>query len=272
MVANVQLSSPDFRYPYPGIFTASALSASLSGFWIFNQAPGETEEESAQRCSWNLAPGASNAAIDRRWISGIPTFEATYARFPNGKPLVTNLPDWTTAGGAVFMIARTVDTGIVDTNTRSFVCGTYGGNTNFGNGFEFAAVSTSQARSIDYNAAGTVQVNTIDMGTVATDLEKWRLYYYASGATLQARNLNPADGTTPTPTATTLTGNRRVGSQTFSIGGRISDSGTNYDPLIHKDIACVARFDAIPDAGQLSTLSAQMAAVATSLGITLGAA
>lgn len=276
MVANILLQAPAFRFASHGLFRPAALASNLMGAWRFNKAPGETDAAAAQRCSRNLAPGAANGEIDRRWPGGVPTFQSGYARFQNGMPLHTNVADFGAGGGCAFVVARTQDTAIVDANTRGFMLGTYGGNTNFGWGFEFSVYSTAQARAIDYNAGGTVQTNTIDMGT-STDLEKWRVYYVETGRVsgsdrlLAAVNLQ-GDGTTADPADTTLTAGRATGAQTLSIGGRISDSTSNYGAAIHKDIAFVAVFNARPTTGERNSLAAQIALIAADAGLTLGAA
>lgn len=276
-MSTMELHYPPLHLAAQGLFTPAALPSNLIGAFWFNKRDGETQESAARRGSFNKAKGAANNAADRRWIGGIATFESNYARFLNGKPLLTNLPDFGAAGGCVFMVTRTMDTTVGATsNDRAQVLGTYGGNTNKGFGVEFAAVSTSIIRAIDYNTAGTIATNSVDTGTVSTDLQKWRLYYAETGRVsgsdkqLNILNLNPGDGTAPAPAPTVLTGGRSVGTQTWAIGGRISDSATIYTPAVHKDLALVLIFNAMPTVEQRNLIQAQCEQFCTKVGITLG--
>lgn len=270
MVESLEVTAPQFIYPSPGRFRPKAMAAFNTGFWMFNQKPGETDEMSAKRCAVNMALGASREDIDQRWPNGIPTFESSYARFPNSKPLLTNIPDWGPSGGCLFVVSRTMDATVGATsNDRAYMGGTYGGNSSNGFGLEFSTAISSQVRAIDYNAAGGIETNSVDMGSSITDLQKWRVYLLTSGVDLQARNMIPADGT-PNPTPEPLVGSRRSGSQQFSIGGRISDTVGNYTPTVHKDIALVALFTARPSGDDAATLAAQLALIATRMGNTMG--
>lgn len=276
MTQNVIIRKPDLEYAYPGLITPAALTAGLIGAWMFNLKSGESQDAAAERCSYNRAAGASNAFIDRTYPGDKPTFFTNYARFRNDQLLKTNIPDWGSAGGCAFMVARTQDTNVgTSSPNRAPIIGTYGGNTNFGVEFQFSVYSGGTARAIDYNASGTIATNQLT--TAANDLGKWRLYYLESGrasggdALLGAENLNPADGSVPNPTPTTLTGGRsNAASQTFTIGGRISDSGSNYTASIEKDIAFILLFDDLPDTTEKTAIKQQCERICTRIGITLG--
>lgn len=264
-------------YAYPGTFTATALPDNCVGFWLFGKLPGETNAQAASRCAWNRAAGASNSlAIRRRWWpGGFPVFGANYATFREDTPLVTGVLDFGANGGCVFVIARCDDDTVGSSGLhRGFMVGSYGGNTNRGFGMEFADDASSTARVQDYDSAGSIQTNQIDLGTSINDFEKIRLYYGETGRVsggnklLAMVNLS-GDGTIPDPTDTTLTGGRKVGSQNFSIGGRIEDSTTRYEGSITKDIAVVAIFNALPTTPERDALQAQMLAVASDMNITM---
>jgi len=262
LTGQLKIQTPNPFYATSGLFLPDALPNDLMGAWFFGKAAGETNAQAAARCSFNRAPGASNLAADRQWPGGVPTFANNYARFENSRLLQTRVADWGIAGGCAFMLCRTMDTTVgFASNDRGFVVGTYGGNTNKGHGFEFADVSSSAARAIDYDTSG-VLTNQVDMGEVTTDLQKWRVYFYSTGPTsLQALNINPGDGTTPAPNATPFVGGRVAGSQKVTIGGRVADSA-GYTPTIHKDICVVLLFDAIPGLSDRATIAAQLARVA----------
>lgn len=277
MATSIELHYPPFYLATRGIFKPAALADDCTGAFWFTKKSAESQESAAQRGTYNKAIGASNAASDRRQPGGIAEYFTNYARFQEATPILTNIPDFGSTGGCVFVVARTEDDTIGATSSdRAFVVGNYGGNTNHGFGFEFNSDISSVARALDYPGTGSVQVNQIDMGSSTDDLEKWRLYYAETGRVsggdklLSAVNLNPGDGTIPDPTDTTLTSGRTNGSQTFTIGGRISDSSTIYTPTCHKDIALVLIFHALPTTEQRNLIKSQCELFCTLVGITLG--
>jgi hypothetical protein len=276
MTAIMKVRYPsDPTYAYPGNFTAAVLNDNCVGAWIFAKKSGETDAQAAKRCSWNRAKGAVNLASYRRWPGGPPAFGTNYATFREDRPLVTGVPDFGANGGCFFAICRcdddTVGASSVD---RAFVVGNYAGNNNLGFGFEYASDTSSTARVLDYNAARAIQSNQMDFGVTVNDFEKIRIIYGETGRVsggnqlLAAVNLS-GDGTTPDPGDTTLVGGRSVGSQTFSIGGRIEDSTTFYTPSVTKDIAVILLFNALPDATQRALLLTQMESIASLMSITL---
>lgn len=272
MVQNVIIGKPDLQYAHPGIITPAALAANFKIGLLFNKKSGESQADAAQRGSYNKAPNAPNGSIDRQWPGGLPTFNTAYARFREDAPLLTNIADWGTGGGCFFIVARTLDTTVGATSAdRAHIVGSYGDSADFGMNLEFSAWSTGQARAIDYNAASSIQTNTVV--TAATDLGKWRIWYAESGrvsgsdALLAAMNLT-GDGSAPDPTDTTLTGGRKAGTQTITVGGRIGS--VVYTPAVHKDISLVFGFNALPSSDQRLAIAAQIAAIAALQGITLG--
>lgn len=273
----LQFAHPGVFYPYPAITTLTA--ANLKWALWFNKKVGESDEAAAIRGGWNKKEGASNQDIDHRWPGGFPAFEENYARFVESAPFVTNIPDFGSAGGCFFTVARTQDANIIGGGTNlGFIHGTYGGNGKKGFGFEIGSVTNSTMRVVDYPASGSVVTNQIDMGTSGvTDMEKWRLYYGETGRIsggnklLAAVNLNPGDGSIPDPADTTLTGGRAVGEQTWSFGGRIGDTvAMPYTGTLHKDIAVTFGFTALPSTDERAAFAAQVVAFCTRVGITLG--
>ena len=278
MVEQVKIGIPTLiRHARPATIRIAAMAPQLAGFWRFNRMDGETDEEAAERCSWNMAPGASNGDVDRRWPGGAPAFFPGYARFRNDRPLHSNIPDFGPAGGCLFAVARTLDTTTGSTsNHRAFIAGTYAGTTTSrGFGMEFASWPAGTVRALDYPASGAVQTNQAT--TAAADLGEWRVWYAETGrvagsnAALAIVNLVPGDGSTADPTDTSLTGGRATGAQTLAIGGRITDSTGNYVAEVHKDIAFLAAFAGLPDLTQRAAIAAQLVVAASRASLTMGA-
>lgn len=266
-----QIRMPPVQYAEVGVFflddAISALQPNLIGAWFFNQFSGETDEEAAFRCSQNWAPGASNQAADRSYTNGIPTtIAADYFRFENNSPLVTRLT--LPASSTMVTIARTMDTTIGNSaNDRGFICGTFGNAANEGDAIQFQNATTGQFGVIASEVTGASAVTTVAL-TGTNDLDEWRMWAGTISATTAfAENLNPADGSTPTA-STVLTGGHLPGSQTFTIGGRVT-SGANYNNN-HKDIACILLFDTDLSAGQLNSVQAQLERTMAMTGLTFG--
>lgn len=267
-----QIRMPPVQYAEVGYFflddAISALQPNLIGAWFFNSFAGETDEEAAFRCSQNWAPGASNQAADRSWPGGIPTsISDDYFTFTNSRPLVTRLT--LPASSTMITIARTLDSDIgVTSSDRGFICGTYGNTLNEGDAIEFSVYSTGQFRTIASRVTGADALNCTAQ-TGSNDLDEWRMWAGVTSATdTRAENLNPADGSTPTPAAVTLTGGHLPGTQTFTIGGRVT-SGVNYNDN-HKDISCVLLFDIALSAGQINSIQAQLERTMAMTSLTFG--
>ena len=267
-----QIRMPPVQYAEVGYFflddAISSLQPNLIGAWFFNQFTGESDEDAAFRCSQNWAPGASNQSADRSWPGGIPTSISTdYFTFTNSRPLVTRLT--LPASSTMVAIARTLDSNIgVTASDRGFVCGTYGNTINDGDFMEFSVYSTGQFRAGASRVTGA-DLLTCTAQTGSNDLDEWRMWAgVVSSTEVRAENLNPADGSTPVPAAVTLTGGHLAGTQTFTIGGRIT-SGANYNDN-HKDIACVLLFDTDLSAGQLNSVQAQLERTMAMTSLTFG--
>jgi hypothetical protein len=265
----------DRVYAFPGGFEPAALAEDCVWFSAFGKKPGETTAQAARRSSWNRAPGAANSLpLHHLWPGGYPTFGANYAEFREDTPLVTDIVDFGSAGGCIFVICNCDDDTVgSDASHRAFIAGTFGGATNLGFGLEYASDAASTARATDYQANRSIQPNQMDFGVSTSDFEKIRLLYAETGRVsggdqkLAAVNLS-GDGTTPAPTPTTLTGGRATGSQRFSIGGRISDTGTGYTAAITKRIAAILIFGALPNLTERGDIAAQMRAIMTAMAIT----
>lgn len=267
-----QIRMPPVQYAEVGVFflddAISSLQPNLIGAWFFNKFSGESNEDAAFRCSQNWAPGASNQAADRSWVNGIPsTINADYFRFTNlTSPLVTRLT--LPASSTMVTIARTMDTTIGNTsNDRGFICGTFGNTANDGDAIYFQNATTGQFACIGSRLSDSTPVLATAL-TGTNDLDEWRMWAGTVSATdIYAENLNPADGSTPTAT-NALAGGHQAGTQTFTIGGRIT-SGANYNDN-HKDIACVLVFNIALSAGQLNSVQAQLERTMAMGGLTFG--
>lgn len=271
-LGKAQILLPPVQYAEVGYFilddTLAAVRDNLIGAWFFNQYSGESDEDAAFRCSQNWAPGANNQSADRSWVNGIPTtIEADYFRFANSTPLITRLT--LPASSTMVAIARTLDSNIDPTNGRGFICGTFGNTLNDGDCIEFSVWTTGQFRVLGSRLSDSAaQSSTAQTGT--NNLDKWRMWAGRVSTTeLKAENLNPADGSTPVSTPLTLTGGHLAGTQTFTIGGRVT-SGVNYGDTIHKDIACVLLFDTDLTDGQLNSVQAQLERTMAMTSLTFG--
>lgn len=262
-----EIIAPPTAFAKAGIFVADALADALDGIWFFNKFDGETDEDAAERCSWNWAEGASNSRSSRKWPGGVPVFHEGYAEAPNSKPLVTGLGDFDVSGGCILTLACTADSSVgVGGQDRAFVCGSYGNSQNGGFGFEFNSWSAGNARVIDFPTSGTPTTAVVcQVTTAVNDLAKWRHWYGRTGASLKLTNKS-ADGSIPDPTQVTLSGGRRKSGQRFTIFGRLT-TGSNYTLTTTKKVSYVMRLREIPDSGELATLMEQADEIALSAGI-----
>lgn len=268
-LGKAEIRLPPINYAEVGYLFADVLQANLIGGWYFNQYSGESDEDAAFRCSQNWAPGASNQLADRVYPIAIPTqINANYFRFNNLTPLVTRIT--LTGDSTMIAIARTTDTTIGNTGSdRGFICGTLGNTANDGDCLQFTNATSGQVSAIASDIATDSSKSCVAI-TGTNDLDKWRIWAaVVSSTTVQAFNLDPADGSTPSPAATPLVSGHKAGTQTFTIGGRIT-SGVNYNDN-HKDIAAVMLFDTAASGGQLTTLATQLARTALIESLTLGA-
>lgn len=264
-----QILAPPSAYAALGIFIANAMADALQGAWFFNKAPGETDADAADRCSFDWTPGSANQASDRNWggAGGKPQFFTDYALARNDQCLITRRPDFTAAtGGCTFALVRTEDTNTGVTSPQRG--GIVGNNwTSAGGGYyqELSAWSNGSVRTVVMGGSPptvALCMGTSDLGGI----QKWKLYFGRVSPTHVKTTILSGTAGVPNPTEVALPGGFYVPSvNPCVLLGKAP--GSNYDMAITKRVAFVLRFGRVPTTQEYDAIAAQCRDIISETGI-----
>lgn len=208
----------------------------VRGFWLFNQAPGESAGDTRRRCAWNRAPGARNAPEDRV-IIGAPTPFSNYWRFTSADALRTQFAELTDT--TILVIARSQYATLGSTTAeRAHMAGFFGNTQNRGTSLVFNTMSV--VRGLTYQNPGTPALAPVaDLTMPSNTLDKWRIYrLWTSTSAIRLKNIS-GDSTTNEPSSISLPDDKVNGLQNFSIGARLENGVPSASYTAHCDIAGV---------------------------------
>lgn len=210
------------------------VTTGLIGAWRFGKPSGMSDAQARLACTPNKAPGRGLSGPQSAALIGTPDVYADYWDFNGGA-------NWLTSGlknpqiaeldqFCIIAVAKTDEATINAAANRGFVAGWYGGNSGYGSGMVFTALTTLQGVTYE-DSPITAKTANVSTSGAPQNVSKWRCYSVSRfGSSLVTQNIT-ADGTTNK--VTTPIGTRKVGERALTIGSAWNTYNAGAGVQIH---------------------------------------